>query len=265
VSTADEGDTVTFTVNTDYYSDGSTLYYDITGSGITTNDFTDSTLSGSFTITNDSGIVTKTITEDNTTEGTETFTFNVRSGSTSGTILESTTVTINDTSVTPSFTTDTTYGTLVGAFEGYWGSSSYTTGIPQISSSNVIVSNSDFQSIRSQTTSNRVYYVWGSSQEKYVAFSRSEIESSADDVQAPTNTINPDNFGLGPSGTNRTHWWDEITGFSGSGSDYSFANYRLRDGESKLHIFDFGNIKAVDTNQSLFILEATPKVWIFYK
>jgi hypothetical protein len=106
VTTADEGDTVTFTINTQYISDATMLYYDMTGSGITADDFTDSTISDSFAITNGSASISKTISQDNTTEGTETLTFNVRSESTSGTILESTTVTINDTSINIPFTTN---------------------------------------------------------------------------------------------------------------------------------------------------------------
>jgi len=244
VSTADEGDTVTFTVNTNYYSDGSTLYYDITGSGITTGDFTDSALSGSFTITNDSGVVTKTITEDNTTEGTETFTFNVRSGSTSGTILESTTVTINDTSVTQSFTTDTTFGTLVGMFntdfEDFTGT--YQIGFPQTNSSgNIIVSDSDFQSIRSSTS--RVYYRWRLSDGtiQWARYVQSSIEN-ADDIQAPTNTINPNNFGVFRGRPN--HWWDETSGFSATGADYSYVTFRSG---NTVSVYQIGGIKAEAT------------------
>ena len=60
------------------------------------------TSSGSFTVTSNAGSFTVTPTADNTTEGSETFTVSIRSGSTSGTILTtSTAITINDTSLTP--------------------------------------------------------------------------------------------------------------------------------------------------------------------
>ena len=61
------------------------------------------TASGEFTITDNSGSFTVTPTADLTTEGAETFTVALRSGSITGPILAtSDTVTINDTSLTPS-------------------------------------------------------------------------------------------------------------------------------------------------------------------
>jgi hypothetical protein len=63
------------------------------------------TSSGSFTITSNTGSFSVTPTADVTTEGAETFTVSVRSGSTSGTILATSgSVTINDTSLTPATT-----------------------------------------------------------------------------------------------------------------------------------------------------------------
>jgi len=260
VSVADEGDTVTFTVNTNYYSDGSTLYYDITGSGITTGDFTDSALSGSFTITNDSGVVTKTITEDNTTEGTETFTFNVRSESTSGTILESTTMTINDTSAAPSFTTDTTFGTLVGMFNDDWEdyTGTYQIGFPQTNSSgNIILSDSNFQSVRS--SSSKVYYRWSiGGTIKWARYDRNQIEN-ADDIQAPTNTINPTNFS-DFAGRYLVHWWDETSGFSGTGSDYSFFSFR---NTNTVSIYQYGSVDAeVAQGWSGTVINDSPADWL---
>jgi len=99
VSAVDEGDAVTFTVTTENAADGETLYYNISGSDITADDFTDSTLSDSFTITNNSASITKTLAADNTTEGLEILTFEIRANSTTGLILASTDVDINDTSI----------------------------------------------------------------------------------------------------------------------------------------------------------------------
>lgn len=265
VTTLNEGSSITFTINTTNVSDGTTLYYSISGTGITAGDFTDSTLTGSFTINNDTGSVTKTATEDAATEGNETFTFNVREDSVSGTIVGTTTAEIIDTSTAIAFTTDSTYGTLVASFAGAWNTGSYTEGIPTLSDSNVILSDSNFQTVRSNTTSNLVYYVWGSSQEHFWSFSRTQIES-ANVRAAPTTTINPNNFGAGLSDLTPMHWWDENTGATLSGSDYSFVSYNVNGG---IAIFDLSTLKAAGKSSSRNIIyvnrESTPKVWVFYK
>ena len=91
-----EGGVITFNVTG---PDG-TLYYSISGTVVAA-DFADSALTGSFPITGNSGTFTKTLVSDFATEGAETFTLSVRSGSTSGTVVAtSPTITVNDTSVT---------------------------------------------------------------------------------------------------------------------------------------------------------------------
>jgi hypothetical protein len=58
--------------------------------------------SGSFSITTNQGQFPVTPTADSTTEGAETFTVSIRTGSTSGTVVAtSSAITINDTSTTP--------------------------------------------------------------------------------------------------------------------------------------------------------------------
>ena len=97
-----EGSTVTFTVSTTYVSNGTTLYWTINSTSGTVNgsDFSDGATSGSFTINSGTGSVSRTLTSDTSSEGNETFQFQVRTGSTSGTIVAtSSTITINDTSV----------------------------------------------------------------------------------------------------------------------------------------------------------------------
>ena len=99
-----EGSTVTFTVTTVNVPNGTTLYWTTnTVSGtVNSSDFSDSATSGSFSISNGSGSVSRTLTNDTTTEGTESFQLQVRTGSTGGTIVAtSNTVTINDTSLSP--------------------------------------------------------------------------------------------------------------------------------------------------------------------
>lgn len=107
-----EGDTITFTLNTNNVPNGTTVYYTISGN-VTANDFTDSTLSGSVTINNNTASFTKTLANDITpigTEGSESFTVNIRVDSLTGTIVTSSSViTVADTSissytVTPSAT-----------------------------------------------------------------------------------------------------------------------------------------------------------------
>jgi hypothetical protein len=98
-ATVSEGNTVVFTISTTYVDDGTTLYW--TNSGNTAaNDFADSANSGSFTITSGTGTVSRTLTNDVTTEGTENIVFQVRTVSTSGTVVATNTVVVLDTSQT---------------------------------------------------------------------------------------------------------------------------------------------------------------------
>jgi hypothetical protein len=89
-----EGSSLTFTVGGTNIVNG-TYYWSVdAGSGDV------STTSGSFTITSNSGTFSVTPTADATTEGSETFIVYLRSGSITGTVLASETITINDTSLT---------------------------------------------------------------------------------------------------------------------------------------------------------------------
>jgi len=102
-SSVNEGSTVTFNIAGGAIS--TTLYWTLnTVSGtINTSDFTGAAVSGSFS-TNGSGVgsVALTLANDLAIEGTESFQLQVRTGSTSGTILAtSSTITIGDTSFTP--------------------------------------------------------------------------------------------------------------------------------------------------------------------
>jgi len=97
-TSANEGTTITFVTTTQNVSDGTTLFYTI--SGVSSSDVSVS-LNGSFTINSGQGSVPVPIINDSLTEGSETLTFNVRTGSTSGTIVASNSTTINDTSTAP--------------------------------------------------------------------------------------------------------------------------------------------------------------------
>jgi hypothetical protein len=90
--------TVTFTTTTLGLADGTTLYW--TNSGTTgASDYTPGVTSGSLNIVNNANTITFTMTADGLAESQETFIFNVRTGSTSGTIVAtSETVYVNNTS-----------------------------------------------------------------------------------------------------------------------------------------------------------------------
>ena len=91
-----EGSALVFNVTTANVADATTLYWSVTNAG----DFSTST--GSFAISSNAGSFSVTPTADATTEGAETFTASVRTGSVGGTIVAtSSSVTINDTSTTP--------------------------------------------------------------------------------------------------------------------------------------------------------------------
>lgn len=96
-----EGDTVTFTVTTTDVTNGTVLYYTINGA-VTAADFTDSTLSGSVTINNNTASISKTLSNDlslGNTEGSESFTLQLRTNSITGSIVAtSQTIAVADTS-----------------------------------------------------------------------------------------------------------------------------------------------------------------------
>lgn len=108
--TPSEGSTITFNVAGTNTPNG-TYYYVVeepTGAGtLTSADFTSGTLSGTFSISGNSGSFPLTVSRDLTTEGDETFIVSVRSTSISGQILgTSDEITITDSSLTPVFTVE---------------------------------------------------------------------------------------------------------------------------------------------------------------
>jgi hypothetical protein len=100
VYNVDEGTGVTFNVTTLGVPDGTTLYWTV--GNITTINADFVATSGTVTINSGAGSFTVTPAGDLTTEGAETFTAQLRTGSTSGTIVASSaSITVNDTSLTP--------------------------------------------------------------------------------------------------------------------------------------------------------------------
>lgn len=116
-----EGSSIDFVVDTNGVANSTTLYYTLTN--LDAQDLSSGSLSGSFTISGASGIyntggsatVSFGISNDYHTEGADSFTFQLRTGSTSGTIVATGNATVNDTStgtysVTPSTTSITEDG-----------------------------------------------------------------------------------------------------------------------------------------------------------
>lgn len=101
-SSVDEGDNMTVTVTTTNVSDSTVLYWST--SNITTSDPDFTATTGTTTITNNSGSFSVAAVADSTTEGAETFGITLRRNNQNGPIVASTTnKTINDTSLTPSY------------------------------------------------------------------------------------------------------------------------------------------------------------------
>ena len=99
-------DGIIFTIDTTGVPTGTTLFWSIASSSsiITSGDFSDNTLIGYFTIKNNKGTVNRIAAADLTTEGTETFYLELRTGSATGPIVAvSQTILILDLSIQPNF------------------------------------------------------------------------------------------------------------------------------------------------------------------
>lgn len=120
-SNVDEGNSINFVVNTNGIANSTTLYYTLTN--LDAQDLSSGSLTGSLTISGASGIynaggsatVSFGISSDYHTEGADSFAFQLRTGSTSGTVVATGNATINDTStgtysITPTTTSITDAG-----------------------------------------------------------------------------------------------------------------------------------------------------------
>jgi len=115
VSIANEGSTVSFTVNTTGVANGTTLYWVNTGtiSGVT--DFIENTNFGTFIINNNTGSFNVTLLNDYTTEASETIVMAIRLAQTTNDLAVSTAVTVIDSSSAISIEIA---GNPVNVFEG---------------------------------------------------------------------------------------------------------------------------------------------------
>jgi hypothetical protein len=94
-----EGYSVDFTVATTSVPDGTILYYTTTG-GAAAADFTDASLTGSFTVNSNTATISRTLSSDRTTEGSDNFAIEIRRTSITGTIVATSNIVyINDTSL----------------------------------------------------------------------------------------------------------------------------------------------------------------------
>lgn len=100
-SSYNEGATITATVSTANVANGVTVAYTVTG--ISTNDLSAGTLTGTITIGSNSGSATFILANDGLTEGTDTFTITLTATDSAGTATGSAqaSATINDTSNDP--------------------------------------------------------------------------------------------------------------------------------------------------------------------
>jgi hypothetical protein len=96
VSTADEGDLITFTINTVNVKSNTILYWDV--EGVSASDFDENISSGTVTIINGSATISLSLKTDNLTEDVETITLNLRRESPNSSIVAQSSINVNDTS-----------------------------------------------------------------------------------------------------------------------------------------------------------------------
>lgn len=123
-SSVNEGSALVCTVTTTNVADSTTLYWTTSHTSTTDADFTAN--SGSFTITSNSGTFNVTPTADATTEGAETFTVQIRTGSVSGTIVATLpSITVNDTSLSGWEINTATYDSVSNHSGGFGNNASF--------------------------------------------------------------------------------------------------------------------------------------------
>lgn len=113
----DEGSSLSFTVSGTNIING-TYYWSINNITTSNADFSD--IAGSFNISGNSGSFSIVTTADSATEGAQTFTVTIISGTNGASLVTSSSITINDTSIYPAS------GTLLNSFCLSYGSAPYT-------------------------------------------------------------------------------------------------------------------------------------------
>jgi len=107
-TSVNEGSPFTYTVTTTSVPNGTTLYWALSGSGITSSDFQAGSLTGSSSVINNKFTVTQTAVADVTTEGNERITFKLYTDSgRTNEVSSNDSIVISDTSTTPTTPTYT--------------------------------------------------------------------------------------------------------------------------------------------------------------
>jgi len=110
-TSVNEGGSITYTLTTTNVASGTSLYYQFSGTGITAADFSSATTIGTEVVgSNGQLTISRTLTVDKTTEGTENLILKIFTDSAATTPLATNTaVTVNDTSLIPSMPTQKVY------------------------------------------------------------------------------------------------------------------------------------------------------------
>ena len=93
------------------------------------------------------------------------------------------------------------------------------------------MSDADFQTVRTNATAGRVFYVWGSGEVLLPIIGSSFVLKLRAPMLGPrpTTTINPNNFGTStgaqPDNDYRMHFWNETSGATITGADYSIMSF----------------------------------------
>lgn len=118
VSNVNEGSAVVFDIVTTQVPDSTTIFWRAEGTNVTTGDFTDNAVSGSFAITGNAYTLTRTLKNDIKDEGTESFQITLSLTEGGSGVATSAAVTVNDTSMLlPSVPNLITLGSLGSS---YW-------------------------------------------------------------------------------------------------------------------------------------------------
>lgn len=123
-TSTNEGSTVNFTVSVVGISDGTTLYWNTTGS-VFASDFVDGLTVGSFVVASGGGTISRTLKNDLDTDGTDFFRIELLSGGPTGLLLATSPIVyVNDTSISGPIKTGTIRqdpnGGLVYRVGGSW-------------------------------------------------------------------------------------------------------------------------------------------------
>lgn len=272
-TSVNEGTVNTFTISTSGIPNSTTLYYSLetlSGTTLTSADFTVGDVTGSFSITSNSGSFILTPTADGLSES-NTFRINIRRGSTSGDIIKnSETFTIGDAAVpsgNPEFTWKYhAYGTNCNTTRVYWVTSGGTanllrtiTGQQQASSSAAWTSYSENLSAYSGQTG-RIYiaYEQGTSFRQDVAFDDMLLvdTTAGDIIHDPGNT------------TGRTRWSRRSNGSTTSltiPSSDTFVSVPISTAASNHWCFDIGGTPSGSTGPDRDAAGVTNAYYLYFE